>query len=233
MLLRVVQRQGIVGVIAQFLELDFQRCLRRHFVGLHRIDLKCVDLWFISAKWMRCVAARQSVQRQLLAPVAPSLGTGTERHSAPRRVLFRGNVLRPARKRVHGVRRQAHQLGLRWALLGHGSVEGLLHRPSGIAKLGQADHARAAFERVEGAPQRGQAFQIAQILAQRCQCGQAVAHHLTGFFQEDVEQFATVVFVFGQQHGLRNDHLGWRHHLGRRRSRGRWCYLRRQPYLRR
>ncbi|MDT4804558.1 hypothetical protein FQZ97_373380 [compost metagenome] len=87
------------------------------------------------------------------------------------------------------------QLGRGVALVGQPGVDHLFERPGGIAEVGEADHARAALERVERAAQDGEFFGVAGTVAERGDGGQAVAHHFAGFVQEDVLQ--VVFFELG------------------------------------
>jgi hypothetical protein len=72
---------------------------------------------------------------------------------------------RPKPRRASAAQR-AQVLGRR-LLVGQPGVEHLLQRPAGFAELVQADHPRAALERVEGAAQRGHLGHVGRAARQR------------------------------------------------------------------
>ena len=112
--------------------------------------------------------------------------------------------------------RRIHVRALRQA-----GIEELLARPGGIAEFAQPDHARAALERVEGAPQRGHVRLAVGRGLQPFQGRGGVGHHLARFFDEDVAHLG-IVFEPGAAHrcGLGRRHRGaGRNRLGRVRCR--------------
>ena len=64
-------------------------------------------------------------------------------------------------------------------------VERLLDRPGRFAQIGQADHAAAALEGMEAAPQRGQRLAIVRLAGELRQVGGDGGQHLVGFLEED------------------------------------------------
>ena len=57
----------------------------------------------------------------------------------------------------------------------------------------QADHAGAAFERVEGTPQRRLFTQAGALAHQRLAGRQTVDNHLAGFLQKDIANLCLIV----------------------------------------
>ena len=92
-------------------------------------------------------------------------------------------------KRVGGQLQQGRGSGLGICQPG---VEHALHLPSGFAERGQAHHAAAAFEGVEGAAQVGELRRVGQVALQRLDGVERIADDFGGFFQKDVAQ----VFFF-------------------------------------
>jgi hypothetical protein len=68
-------------------------------------------------------------------------------------------------------------------------VEDTLHTPRELAELGQADHAAAAFQRVELAAHGNQRFAVARVVLEDRPMRVDRVEHLVGFGQVDVEQF--------------------------------------------
>jgi hypothetical protein len=76
-------------------------------------------------------------------------------------------------------------------------VEGLLHAPGGFAEVAQADHAAAALEGVEAAPDGGEHLDVVGVPDQLGEAlGDGVADVL-GFFEEDGQQFGVEFFFAG------------------------------------
>ena len=134
--------------------------------------------------------------------------------SVPGRIGAVCNVFHPAPKTLHGLGRQAHQVGAGRLLLCQPGIEQLLHRPRRLAEFGQAHHPGTALERMEGAPQDRLLAQVGRFAQQRPRCGQTGLHHFARLLQEDVTQFG-VVFI------QRCGHSGAG--CDRGRSRHRWC----------
>ena len=91
------------------------------------------------------------------------------------------------------------------------AVEGLLDRPGGVAEFRQADHAAAAFQGVEAAPDSDQGLAIVPMAFQLRQLGEDVGEYLVGFLDENPEQLGIDLFRAG---------LGQPHRFGRGRRRG-------------
>ena len=138
---------------------------------------------------MRCIRLtghRQRNQDTLLAHGFSGIAEGLH---LPTTGMARTNVLGPAAKSLQSRVGQLQQRRLHWFLLGQPGIDHLLHRPSRLAKVVQADHARAAFERVECPAQRRLFAQIPRFGDQCPDSSQSIGHHFTCFFEEDVQQF--------------------------------------------
>ena len=105
----------------------------------------------------------------------------------PRIRALLGNGLNPLPKSTQRLFGNATQRFVRRLLFGQPRIEQLLHGPGSLAKLGQPDHAGAALERVERAPQRGDLLYVRRRCLQGSDGAMAVLNHLTCFLQEDVE----------------------------------------------
>src|SRR5436305_1873221 len=108
---------------------------------------------------------------------APAIASPVERSSSRPETLsgppslgarfwMSGDGLDPAVEIAEHPVGEFDQRRLGGALLGELRVEELLARPRGLAERLQADHPRAALERMEGAPQRRQQFEVARIRMQ-------------------------------------------------------------------
>ena len=102
------------------------------------------------------------------------------------------NVIGPTTKRRQAFLSQRQQVALRRLLLSQHTVEHLFQCPGTLAKLGEADHARTALERVKRTAQGGELLQIAGVFPQQVHRFEACGHHFAGLLQEDVQQ---VVFI--------------------------------------
>src|SRR4029077_6634102 len=85
------------------------------------------------------------------------------------------------------------------ALLGELRVEALLARPRRLAERLQPDHARAALERVEGAPQRRQQLDVAGRRLQLGARGARRLDNLARFLEEDLAHLVIVLEVLDQR----------------------------------
>ena len=105
----------------------------------------------------------------------------------------RRDVADPATQVGQRPLRELEQRRVGGALPGELGVVDALANPRALAKVLQPDHARAALQRVEGAPDGGQQRHVtgagieadARLLGSR--------QHLVRFFQEDVAQFVALV----------------------------------------
>ena len=87
----------------------------------------------------------------------------------------------------------------------------LFHAGREVTKLGQADHASAAFQGVKAAPYRGQRLAVVRTRLELDRAGGDRVEHFVGFGQIDVEQLGIELRGVGleQTHGF----------VGRRRRR--------------
>ena len=152
---------------------------------------------------------------QRLGRLAGTQRTGRihERLGLPAAVVAGSDGVGPAAEGLQALFGEVQQIGRRGFLLGQPGVQGLLHRPRGIAERRQADHARTALEGVEGAAQRGLLAQVARCGAQALHGGEAGGDDFARLVEEDVQQLLVFVVRVGQ--GL---HRGQR--LGRQRHGG-------------
>ena len=88
-------------------------------------------------------------------------------------------------------------------------IHGLLDRPSRLAKTHQTDHAAAALERVERAPDRNQGFLVARF----SQCQRMLLlnrlKHLLRLFEKDSEQLGIHRVIRSQRRRSRTGGSGW------------------------
>ncbi len=102
-------------------------------------------------------------------------------------------------------------------------VEGLFHAPRGLAEILEADHAPAALEGMEAAPDGGEVFLIAGGGDQQVEMAGDGVTNGAGFLDEDVQQFGVDLCVAGIQQTRRLGRQCGRHcfgHDGRWRSEG-------------
>ena len=80
---------------------------------------------------------------------------------------------------------QREEIGRRRALFLEPAVHDLLDRPRGLAEAREADHAAAALQRVEAAPDRAQHLDVLRHLARLLEALRDRAEHLAGLFEVD------------------------------------------------
>ncbi len=119
-------------------------------------------------------------------------GEAAERGGLPAMRRRGRDVLDPQAEVAQRLLRAGQQLGGGGALVGQPGVDHLFERPGGVAEVGEADHARAALERVERAAQDRELVGVLGAAAERDDRVLAVVHHLARLVEEDVLQ---VVFL--------------------------------------
>ena len=150
------------------------------------------------------------IQVEALTVLSQGIRHQTERRRMPRIRALLGNGLNPLPKSTQRLFGNATQRFVRRLLFGQPRIEQLLHGPGSLAKLGQPDHARAALERVERAPQRGDLLNVRRRCLQGSDDAMAVLDHLTRFLQEDVQQIVVFCGARIRPHCLRGRWRSWR-----------------------
>ena len=117
----------------------------------------------------------------------PGAAPASDRRRRPRCHRPSGQGL----QRLVGQLQQRRRHGL---FLGQPGIERLLHGPGCPTELGQAHHARAALEGVEGAAQRGLLAQVAGFGVQ-CLHGRQAGHDFARLLQEDIQKLRIVVGI--------------------------------------
>ena len=104
-------------------------------------------------------------------------------------------------------------------------VEGLLHAPGGFAEVPQPDHAAAALEGVEAAPDGGEHLDVVGVPDQFGEPGGDGLAHIGGFFEEDFQQLGVEFLFAGVEEagglggqGRRGRRLGQRGGFGEQRA---------------
>ena len=144
-------------------------------------------------------------ERHMLLVQPQRVGRNTERLGFPVLCVPFFNVFGPQPKAAQRVTTQQQQRLLHGFLICQPGIQQLLHGPGCFAKLGQAHHARAAFECVEHPAQGGLFGQVGWLCGQGIHTHQPICDHFAGLFQEHVHQV-----VFFQVH-CRQDGRGLWH----------------------
>ena len=105
----------------------------------------------------------------------------------------RGNLFDPFAEVAEHPAGEVDLRGVGRSLIGQVGVEHLLADPRGFAELLEPDHARAALEGVEGAPQKGQQGKIGRRAAQVVACLLGIGKHLARLFEEDLAHLVVVL----------------------------------------
>jgi hypothetical protein len=176
-----------VGQVRQFLRR--QRCGHRHGYGRGRFGSN------VARGNRQRFRIGQAHRRGHGLAGQQGLGHAVERCGLPSMRRAGGDGFDPFAEFAQRAVGTRQQFGRGVALVGQPGVEHLLHRPGGIAEVGQADHARAALERVERAAQDGEFFGVVRMAAEFRDGGQAVLDHFAGLVEEDVLQ--VVFFELG------------------------------------
>ena len=159
------------------------------------------------------------VRRRLGAGAARQLGgSGLDLALVALAGAMRGDVLDPVAEVAQHPLGELDQRRLGGALLGELRVEDLLARPRRLAERLQPDHARAALERVEGAPQRRQQLDVAGRRLQLGARGARRLDDLARFLEEDLAHLVVVLEVLDQRD---RRHRRERHRRADRREAGR------------
>ena len=103
------------------------------------------------------------------------------------------DVIDPGRQLPERPTGELEQSRVGGLLIGQASVVELLADPGGIAELGQAHHAGAALERVEGAAKNDELLEIGGGVGQLSACRTGRIDDLTGFLEEDLAHFLVLV----------------------------------------
>ena len=127
-----------------------------------------------------------------------------------------GDGLDPVAQVSQGVLRQQTQLRVHVRRLRKAGIEELLAGPGGFAEVAQADHARAALERVEGAAHRRHVLRVVRRVGQPLDGGGGVGDDFARFFDEDLAHL-DVVFETRAAH---RGGFGRRHRCRRRQGLG-------------
>ena len=187
------------------LQIEVERHFRQGF-GARRQRRRHVDGHRQQAAQVQIGGAgqigRQQGQRDVRAVVAArrslafadTLGRRFHGGGSAAAVVARGNRIDPVAQVLQrpGGEFQQHRRGC--ALIGEVAVVELLACPGRVSELLEPDHARAALERVERAPQRGE---CRNVFGCTCQIGTGSAcgvEHLFRFFEEDLAHLV----VFGE-----------------------------------
>ncbi len=107
-----------------------------------------------------------------------------------------GDGVDPVAQVGQDVVREAQQLLVGMRRIGQPGVVELFAGPGGLAEVGEADHARAALEGVEGTTHGRQLADVGAVVRQVGQGFMRTLHHLAGFLQEDLAHLG-VVFQAG------------------------------------
>ena len=169
-------------------------------------------------------SARQIVRQ---AEWQGDVGTGLAHLQAPRdavgghldlalvapRVAVGGDVVDPAREMAEHPGGKLNQRRLGGALIGKLGIEDLLASPGRFAEGLQADHARTALERVEGAPHRRQQAEVVRRIQELGGGRLRALDHLARFLEEDAAHLVVVLEIADQGDRL---HRRERHRLAHR-----------------
>ena len=147
------------------------------------------------------LARRQGTGRspaRLCSPLAQRIGRQRQVRRVVAGGIADGQRLDPLREVRTGLVAEIAQVVVSGAaVLGQAGIEQLLAGPGRIAKRPQAHHARAAFEGVEGAAQRGERRCVVVAGLKRLQRGPGAGQDLQRFFEEDLAHLG-VVFQLGR-----------------------------------
>ena len=165
--------------------------------------------------------ADRQLERHQFAVDAQRVGRAAEHAGLPFVVAVGGDVFDPAAEAAQCLAREQAQFFGRRLLVREPGVEDLLHRPRGLAELGQSHHARAALEGVERAAQRRELTDVAGARGERVERREPVLHHFARFFQEDVPQVVFFDVRLRRRGGLRGSRrLDRGGQIAQRRGRG-------------
>ena len=124
--------------------------------------------------------------------LADALRCGLHGDGAAAAVVVRRNGTDPVAQMRQRPGREFKQRRLGCALVGEVAVVELLTGPGGVAKLLEPDHARAALERVERAPQRGERRNVGGCAREFGVGGGGSGQHLLRFFQKNLAHLVVV-----------------------------------------